>query len=200
VPLTPTISFTCQQCGNKFSAPASAAGRSVACKCGMKVTIPSVSQALGPTPQPMPKTIQPHTHYPPTPQPQYQVPPQQQYQPIPQPQYQLTQGPQVVGMSQPTKFCHACGQTLDARAEICPKCGVRQMGMSPGSGRNRLMAALLALFLGGFGVHHFYLGRPILGVIYLLFCWTFIPAIVAFIEALVLLCMSDQTFHSKYPD
>jgi TM2 domain-containing membrane protein YozV len=176
----------------------------------MKVTIPSVSQALGPTQRPMPKTNHPQTHYPPTqhaqypaPQQQYQPIPQPQYQPIPQPQYQLPQGQQVVGMSQPTKFCHACGQTLDARAEICPKCGVRQMGVTTtniGSGRNRLMAALLALFLGGVGVHHFYLGRPILGVICLLFCWTFIPAIIAFIEALVLLCMSDQTFQSKYSD
>lgn len=26
----------------------------------------------------------------------------------------------------PTKFCVACGQTVDARAEICPACGVRQ--------------------------------------------------------------------------
>ncbi|MFH4181154.1 zinc ribbon domain-containing protein, partial [Acinetobacter baumannii] len=26
----------------------------------------------------------------------------------------------------PTKFCYACGQQIDARAEICPKCGVRQ--------------------------------------------------------------------------
>lgn len=24
------------------------------------------------------------------------------------------------------KFCHACGATIDRRAEICPKCGVRQ--------------------------------------------------------------------------
>ena len=39
MPPTPTISFTCQQCGKKFSAPASAAGRSVACKCGDQVAI-----------------------------------------------------------------------------------------------------------------------------------------------------------------
>ncbi len=39
MPPTPTISFTCQQCGKKFSAPASAAGRSVACKCGAQVAI-----------------------------------------------------------------------------------------------------------------------------------------------------------------
>jgi DNA-directed RNA polymerase subunit RPC12/RpoP len=39
VPPTPTISFICQQCGKKFSAPASAAGRSVTCKCGAQVAI-----------------------------------------------------------------------------------------------------------------------------------------------------------------
>ena len=67
------------------------------------------------------------------------------------------------------------------------------------SGKNRVLAALLALFLGGIGVHHFYLGRPIMGVLYLLFCWTFIPSIAAFVEALVLLCTSDEAFHRQYP-
>lgn len=44
-------------------------------------------------------------------------------------------------------------------------------------------ALLLALFLGGIGGHKFYLGQVGLGVVYLLFSWTFIPGIVAFIEA-----------------
>jgi hypothetical protein len=39
MPPTPTISFNCQQCGKKFTAPASAAGRTVPCKCGAQVTI-----------------------------------------------------------------------------------------------------------------------------------------------------------------
>lgn len=39
MPPTPPISFNCQQCGKKFTAPASAAGRSVSCKCGAQVTI-----------------------------------------------------------------------------------------------------------------------------------------------------------------
>jgi len=60
------------------------------------------------------------------------------------------------------------------------------------------VAALLALFLGGLGAHHFYLGRPILGVLYLLFCWTFIPAIIAFIEGLVLLVTSDDSFNRSH--
>ena len=43
---------------------------------------------------------------------------------------------------------------------------------------------LLALFLGGFGIHKFWLGEIVLGVLYLLFCWTFIPTIIALIECL----------------
>lgn len=45
---------------------------------------------------------------------------------------------------------------------------------------------LLAFFLGGFGFHRFYLGNTVLGVIYALFCWTIIPAIVAFVEGFMM--------------
>lgn len=93
-------------------------------------------------------------------------------------------------------FCSACGQGIDARAELCPKCGVRQRG-AVGT-KSRLAAALLAFFLGGFGIHKFYLGRPIWGILYLLFCWTFIPAVIAFLECIVYLCMSDRAFAAKY--
>jgi TM2 domain-containing membrane protein YozV len=48
--------------------------------------------------------------------------------------------------------------------------------------KNPTTAMLLALFLGGIGAHKFYLGQPGLGVLYLIFSWTFIPAIVSFIE------------------
>lgn len=48
------------------------------------------------------------------------------------------------------------------------------------------VAILLAVFLGGFGAHHFYLGRVGLGVLYLCFCWTLIPSIVALVECFLL--------------
>ncbi len=64
--------------------------------------------------------------------------------------------------------------------------------------KNRIIAAVLALFLGGFGIHKFYLGRIGWGVVYLLFCWTFIPGIVAFIEFIIYLCTSDEDFARKY--
>lgn len=66
------------------------------------------------------------------------------------------------------------------------------------NGRSKLAAALFAIFLGGIGVHKFYLGRAGQGVLYLLFCWTFIPAIVGFLEGIVYLSMSDQAFAQKY--
>ena len=64
--------------------------------------------------------------------------------------------------------------------------------------KNKTTAALLAFFLGGFGVHRFYLGDSAKGILYLLFCWTFIPAIIAFIEFIVFLTMDEETFNSKY--
>lgn len=98
----------------------------------------------------------------------------------------------------PTKLCFACGKHIDARAEICPKCGVRQQAVVITRQKSRVAAALLAFFLGGFGVHKFYLGRVGQGFLYLIFCWTFIPAFIAFIEFIIYLVTSDEEFAKKY--
>lgn len=98
-------------------------------------------------------------------------------------------------MSSNEIHCRDCGAAISRRAEICPKCGVRQLAAP---GRSRVTAALLAILLGHFGVHKFYLGKPGMGILYLLFCWTFIPTIVGFIEGVVYLTMSDAAFDAKY--
>lgn len=64
--------------------------------------------------------------------------------------------------------------------------------------RSRLAAALLAIILGGLGAHKFYLGRPGVGLLYLLFCWTFVPSLIGLVEGLMLLSMNEQAFHAKY--
>ncbi len=64
--------------------------------------------------------------------------------------------------------------------------------------KNKLIAALLALFLGGIGIHKFYLGKGGQGILYLLFCWTFIPGIIAFIECIIYLTMSEEKFNQKF--
>ena len=96
------------------------------------------------------------------------------------------------------KFCVNCGARIDTKAEICPKCGVRQPSISSGTGRNRIVAALFAFFLGGLGIHKFYLGEVGWGIVYLLFCWTLIPAVIAFIEGIIYLTMSDEGFALMY--
>jgi TM2 domain-containing membrane protein YozV len=48
--------------------------------------------------------------------------------------------------------------------------------------RDEIVGILLALFLGTFGLHHFYLRRTGLGILYLCFFWTGIPSILGFFE------------------
>ncbi len=64
--------------------------------------------------------------------------------------------------------------------------------------KSRKVAALLAIFLGHLGIQRFYLRQYLLGVLSILFCWTYIPAIIGFIEGIVLLCSSNQKFEKKY--
>ncbi len=63
---------------------------------------------------------------------------------------------------------------------------------------NKLVAALLAIILGGLGIHKFYLHKPVQGILYILICWTGLPMLVGFIEGIVYLCMSEQNFIWRY--
>jgi len=92
-------------------------------------------------------------------------------------------------------YCTECGKQISDTANTCPECGaVRRAG----KGKSRIVAALLAFFLGGFGFHKFYLGQIGWGILYLLFCWTFIPALVAFVEFILLLLSSDEQFDRRF--
>lgn len=64
--------------------------------------------------------------------------------------------------------------------------------------KSRLTAALLAILLGDFGAHKFYLNRPAEAILYLLFSWTAIPGLVGLIEGISYLSMSDAEFAYKY--
>lgn len=52
-------------------------------------------------------------------------------------------------------------------------------------GNDRVVAAILAIFLGDFGIHHFYTGDTKHGIWHLVFFWTGIPGLIGFIEGII---------------
>ncbi|MBR4379891.1 MAG: NINE protein [Bacteroidaceae bacterium] len=121
-------------------------------------------------------------------------------------------------------FCKNCGKQFVEGIKYCPSCGticqeinannspiVQQPTIvyvqSPqqqnvyvhGVEKSKGITLLLCFFLGGFGIHQFYIGNTIKGVTYLLFCWIcYITGIVAIIDFFIFLCMSEERFHQKY--
>lgn len=78
-------------------------------------------------------------------------------------------------------FCKKCGKELPENAEFCPACGEKinvsaeentasasqtsKKNTDPNvSDKSRAVAALLAFFVGGLGIHHFYCGKKNLGI------------------------------------
>ena len=51
------------------------------------------------------------------------------------------------------KFCSNCGKELIEGADVCLSCGKTNKG-----GKSKLVAGLLGLFFGAWGIHNFYLG------------------------------------------
>lgn len=86
------------------------------------------------------------------------------------------------------------GPTYQQPAEVYEK----QTVIYEKPAKNKIVAGILAIVLGGFGVHQFYLGHIGRGIIYLIFCWAWIPSIIGFIEGIIYLCMSDEEFNRKY--
>lgn len=104
--------------------------------------------------------------------------------------------PYAPPLSLPTenqKICQTCHSTLHKKAEICPKCGVRQR--KPAS---KGILLLLTFFLGGLGAHRFYIGSYFLGAVYLLFFWTGIPSLIALIELIIFAFMSSEKIEDGY--
>lgn len=65
-------------------------------------------------------------------------------------------------------YCSSCGKTIKVQAEICPFCGVRQSNRSAqpdvakktsGNQKSKGSYQALAFFLGGLGIHNFYIGN-----------------------------------------
>lgn len=61
------------------------------------------------------------------------------------------------------------------------------------------VAIIIGIFFGGVGFHLFYVRRWKSGLVYLLFFWTFLPAILSWITLFKwVFCMSEARWHEIY--
>lgn len=59
---------------------------------------------------------------------------------------------------------------------------------------NKFVYLVLIFFLGWIGIHKFYAGRIFEGFIYVIFSWTFLPALCALIEFIIVLFKKSDPY------
>ena len=62
----------------------------------------------------------------------------------------------------------------------------------------KVVAGILAILLGGFGIHKFYLGYTVPGIIMLVLACTGISGIIGIVEGIIYLTKSDEEFIETY--
>ena len=96
-----------------------------------------------------------------------------------------------VAAGQGTQFCPNCGATTVPGAAVCTQCGVAltQAATNLADQKSKLTAGLLGIFLGGLGIHNFYLGYTgkAIAQIVLSLCGFGIGGIWGFIEGILIL-------------
>ena len=114
-------------------------------------------------------------------------------------------------MEENKKYSKHCGELIDKDCIICPKCGkqVEELKRSSesiiinntntasvntvgGREKNKWIAFLLCLFLGGLGAHKFYEGKVGMGILYLFTLGLF--GIGALIDLIVILCKPNPYY------
>jgi Tfp pilus assembly protein PilE len=91
-------------------------------------------------------------------------------------------------------FCRECGSPMKPTDTKCPSCGASVM---LNGGRSKVVAGFLALFLGGFGLHRFYLGYW-WGFFYIPFGIIGLTFPVNIVEAIYFWCCSKEKWNKKY--
>lgn len=66
-----------------------------------------------------------------------------------------------------------------------PEVGETDVEIQGGKRVNKIAYVLFAVLLGGLGAHKFYVGKVGLGVLYVVFFWTCIPALIGLIEGIL---------------
>lgn len=122
------------------------------------------------------------------------------------------------------KFCSECGVPFVQGSRFCGECGAtivqptqqkksesterlkKQIAqginktanyLSRDRSKNKATATLMAMFLGIFGGHKFYMGSWGWGIVYLLTFWLIIPILITIVETVRYVLMTDEEFRVK---
>lgn len=104
------------------------------------------------------------------------------------------------------EYCPLCGASLSGDPKSCPSCGKALHEASPtakipGYDKDKkTIAGILALLLGGLGIHYFYLGKTTAGIITiaLFLCTCGVWHALMLVQGIIMLIMSDEDFYAKY--
>ena len=114
-------------------------------------------------------------------------------------------------------YCPNCGGESDEGARFCKACGKAMSGagkfepetvVGPGHAaqhsrptKSKVAAGVLAIVLGGLGIHKFYLGYVLPGILLIIISLVtcgIVGPIIALIEGILYLTMTDEAFHETY--
>lgn len=105
-----------------------------------------------------------------------------------------------VPRGQGNHFCPNCGAQTDPQAVVCVHCGAPLNSFGFGQ-KSRIAAGLLGIFLGGWGVHNFYLGNTSRGVIQIVVtvCTCGVGSVWGLVEGILILTGNINTDANGVP-
>ena len=109
----------------------------------------------------------------------------------------LTCGTPIKNQWSARGYCADCGDRRAKKFPLQSPIGSTQVAGYHIPQKDRSISVALALVLGGFGAHKFYLDKPGKGLLYAAFCWTGIPSIVGLVEAVKYIRMSEEEFSAR---
>ena len=99
------------------------------------------------------------------------------------------------------RFCKSCGKSMSDAARTEPETIGRPGYAAHQPTKSKVAAGVLAIVLGGLGIHKFYLGYVTTGILLIIITVVtcgIVGPIIALIEGILYLTKTDEEFHDTY--